>query len=146
MLACRGLRTIRSICSYRCSGTSRSATYTFAILNRVGSHGAGNMNIFRLVGDLSHLLAIILLLIKIWKTRSCAGIYAVWFQLSWAVNLTFNSLQQVWFWLACLTSLVSWLFPVLEFDMSDDSVLDPSDHSSVAIFRSRLPQILIYSI
>lgn len=32
------------------------------------------MNIFRLIGDLSHLLAIILLLIKIWKTRSCAGL------------------------------------------------------------------------
>ncbi|XP_071491970.1 ER lumen protein-retaining receptor 2 [Diadema antillarum] len=32
------------------------------------------MNIFRLIGDLSHLLAIILLLWKIWKTRSCAGI------------------------------------------------------------------------
>lgn len=32
------------------------------------------MNIFRLAGDLSHLLAIIILLIKIWKTRSCAGI------------------------------------------------------------------------
>lgn len=32
------------------------------------------MNIFRLVGDLSHLLAIILLLVKIWKTRSCAGV------------------------------------------------------------------------
>ncbi|EEB15034.1 ER lumen protein retaining receptor, putative [Pediculus humanus corporis] len=32
------------------------------------------MNIFRLVGDLSHLLAVIILLIKIWKTRSCAGI------------------------------------------------------------------------
>lgn len=32
------------------------------------------MNIFRLTGDLSHLLAIIILLIKIWKTRSCAGI------------------------------------------------------------------------
>jgi ER lumen protein retaining receptor len=32
------------------------------------------MNIFRLLGDLSHLLAIIVLLIKIWKTRSCAGI------------------------------------------------------------------------
>ena len=32
------------------------------------------MNIFRLVGDLSHLLAIVLLLLKIWKTRSCAGI------------------------------------------------------------------------
>lgn len=32
------------------------------------------MNIFRLVGDLSHLLAIIILLLKIWKTRSCSGI------------------------------------------------------------------------
>jgi len=32
------------------------------------------MNIFRLVGDLAHLGAIIILLIKIWKTRSCAGI------------------------------------------------------------------------
>lgn len=32
------------------------------------------MNIFRLVGDLSHLLAILLLLWKIWKSRSCAGI------------------------------------------------------------------------
>ena len=32
------------------------------------------MNLFRLVGDLSHLLAIVLLLLKIWKTRSCAGI------------------------------------------------------------------------
>lgn len=32
------------------------------------------MNIFRLTGDLSHLLAIIILLQKIWRTRSCAGI------------------------------------------------------------------------
>ncbi|XP_073246158.1 ER lumen protein-retaining receptor 2-like isoform X2 [Porites lutea] len=32
------------------------------------------MNIFRLTGDLSHLLAIVLLLWKIWKTRSCAGL------------------------------------------------------------------------
>ncbi|KAL1115974.1 hypothetical protein AAG570_005469 [Ranatra chinensis] len=32
------------------------------------------MNIFRLLGDLSHLLAVIILLMKIWKTRSCAGI------------------------------------------------------------------------
>jgi len=32
------------------------------------------MNIFRLVGDLSHLLAILILLAKIWKTRSCSGI------------------------------------------------------------------------
>lgn len=32
------------------------------------------MNIFRLLGDVSHLFAIIILLLKIWKTRSCAGI------------------------------------------------------------------------
>ncbi|KAI8122901.1 ER lumen protein retaining receptor [Lucilia cuprina] len=32
------------------------------------------MNIFRLVGDLAHVFAIIILLLKIWKTRSCAGI------------------------------------------------------------------------
>lgn len=31
------------------------------------------MNIFRLAGDVSHLMAIIILLLKIWKTRSCAG-------------------------------------------------------------------------
>ncbi|KAL3875734.1 hypothetical protein ACJMK2_033655 [Sinanodonta woodiana] len=32
------------------------------------------MNIFRLSGDMSHLLAIIILMLKMWKTRSCAGI------------------------------------------------------------------------
>uniref|UniRef100_A0ACB8FM32 ER lumen protein-retaining receptor 2 n=1 Tax=Sphaerodactylus townsendi TaxID=933632 RepID=A0ACB8FM32_9SAUR len=32
------------------------------------------MNIFRLTGDLSHLAAIIIMLLKIWKSRSCAGI------------------------------------------------------------------------
>uniref|UniRef100_A0A914VHX6 ER lumen protein-retaining receptor n=1 Tax=Plectus sambesii TaxID=2011161 RepID=A0A914VHX6_9BILA len=32
------------------------------------------MNIFRLAGDLAHLVAIVILLLKIWKTRSCAGI------------------------------------------------------------------------
>jgi len=32
------------------------------------------MNLFRLAGDLSHLTAIFILLLKIWKTRSCSGI------------------------------------------------------------------------
>jgi len=32
------------------------------------------MNIFRLVADLSHLFAILILLFKIWKTKSCAGL------------------------------------------------------------------------
>lgn len=32
------------------------------------------MNIFRLLGDFSHLAAILILLFKIWITRSCAGV------------------------------------------------------------------------
>ncbi|XP_048377560.1 ER lumen protein-retaining receptor 3 [Stegostoma tigrinum] len=32
------------------------------------------MNVFRLSGDLSHLLAILILLAKMWKSKSCAGI------------------------------------------------------------------------
>lgn len=31
------------------------------------------MNIFRLAGDVSHLVAIIILLLKIWRSKSCAG-------------------------------------------------------------------------
>uniref|UniRef100_A0A8R1IG04 ER lumen protein-retaining receptor n=1 Tax=Caenorhabditis japonica TaxID=281687 RepID=A0A8R1IG04_CAEJA len=34
------------------------------------------MNIFRIAADMSHLLAIIILLLKIWKSRSCSGISA----------------------------------------------------------------------
>lgn len=33
----------------------------------------GTMNVFRILGDLSHLLAMILLLVKIWRSKSCAG-------------------------------------------------------------------------
>ena len=32
------------------------------------------MNLFRLCGDLSHLLAIVILLLKIWKSRSVSGV------------------------------------------------------------------------
>ncbi|VDK71199.1 unnamed protein product [Litomosoides sigmodontis] len=32
------------------------------------------MNIFRFAGDSSHLIAIVILIVKIWKTRSCAGL------------------------------------------------------------------------
>lgn len=31
------------------------------------------MNVFRILGDLSHLLAMILLLGKIWRSKCCAG-------------------------------------------------------------------------
>ncbi|CAB3402929.1 unnamed protein product [Caenorhabditis bovis] len=32
------------------------------------------MNIFRISADMSHLIAVIILLVKIWKSRSCSGI------------------------------------------------------------------------
>lgn len=32
-----------------------------------------NMNVFRLAGDVSHVVAIIVLFVKIWRSRSCAG-------------------------------------------------------------------------
>lgn len=32
------------------------------------------MNVFRILGDLSHLLAMILLLGKIWRSKCCTGI------------------------------------------------------------------------
>ena len=43
------------------------------ISRKLGSGLSNKMNIFRLIGDMSHLLAIVLLLLKMWKTRSCAG-------------------------------------------------------------------------
>lgn len=45
------------------------------------------MNVFRLVGDLSHLLAIIFLLMKIWKSRSCAGLTLPMFLASYLVGV-----------------------------------------------------------
>jgi ER lumen protein retaining receptor len=35
------------------------------------------MNTFRLLGDLSHVLAVFVLLAKIWKTKSAAGKFSV---------------------------------------------------------------------
>lgn len=41
---------------------------------REGAGRAGwNMNVFRILGDLSHLLAMILLLGKIWRSKCCKG-------------------------------------------------------------------------
>lgn len=33
------------------------------------------MNVFRILGDVSHLLAMIILIVKIWRSKSCAGRY-----------------------------------------------------------------------
>ncbi|CAO2632952.1 ER lumen protein-retaining receptor 1, partial [Lemmus lemmus] len=55
---------------HRSSGAARSANLPQA----QSCPSSPVMNLFRFLGDLSHLLAIILLLLKIWKSRSCAGI------------------------------------------------------------------------
>ncbi|KAJ8926681.1 hypothetical protein NQ314_020930 [Rhamnusium bicolor] len=49
------------------------------------------MNIFRLTGDLSHLIAIIILLQKIWHTRSCAAL-----ALALLINHEFVFLEVLW--------------------------------------------------
>lgn len=49
------------------------------------------MNISRLAGDMSHLLAIILLLLKIWKTRSCAGWFDIMSEVECRQNSVFTS-------------------------------------------------------
>ncbi|TRY88392.1 hypothetical protein DNTS_018303, partial [Danionella cerebrum] len=38
------------------------------------------MNIFRLSGDICHLIAIVILLLKIWRSKSCAGGGAAWLE------------------------------------------------------------------
>ncbi|KRG03713.1 uncharacterized protein Dmoj_GI20444, isoform C [Drosophila mojavensis] len=46
----------------------------FTLKSKKRTYESLRMNIFRFAGDLSHVFAIIILLLKIWKTRSCAGI------------------------------------------------------------------------
>ena len=53
------------------------------------------MNIFRLAGDLSHLAAIIILLLKIWKTRSCAGISGKYFYNILLSDIVFDFIQKL---------------------------------------------------
>ena len=52
------------------------------------------MNIFRLAGDLSHLAAIIILLLKIWKTRSCAGISGKYFYNTLLSDIIFKHIER----------------------------------------------------
>ncbi|PAV85691.1 hypothetical protein WR25_08289 [Diploscapter pachys] len=50
------------------------------------------MNVFRLTGDMSHLLAVILLLVKIHNTRSCSGL-SLRSQILFALVFTFRYLD-----------------------------------------------------
>jgi len=67
------------------------------------------MNIFRLAGDMSHLLAIIILLLKIWKTRSCAGISGR-SQLLFALTYTARYLDLVTNWVSLYNTVMKVFF------------------------------------
>lgn len=53
--------------------TSPTGLSAGCALNFPGAGRVRTMNVFRILGDLSHLLAMILLLGKIWRSKSCAG-------------------------------------------------------------------------
>lgn len=72
------------------------------------------MNIFRLTGDLAHLLAIIILLLKIWKTRSCAGISGK-SQVLFAVVYTTRYLDLVFTYVSLYNSVMKIVFLVMSY-------------------------------
>jgi hypothetical protein len=53
--------------------------------HKATTHLSRRMNIFRLIGDLSHVLAILILLGKIWRQRNVAGV-----GLSLSLSLSFS--------------------------------------------------------
>ncbi|XP_076163732.1 ER lumen protein-retaining receptor [Ptiloglossa arizonensis] len=67
------------------------------------------MNIFRLSADMSHLLAIIILLLKIWKTRSCAGISGK-SQILFAIVYTMRYLDLVTTYISAYNTLMKIFF------------------------------------
>lgn len=54
------------------AAASAAAKFPGVACARAGPAG-WNMNVFRILGDLSHLLAMILLLGKIWRSKCCTG-------------------------------------------------------------------------
>uniref|UniRef100_A0A5K3FN64 ER lumen protein-retaining receptor n=2 Tax=Mesocestoides corti TaxID=53468 RepID=A0A5K3FN64_MESCO len=72
------------------------------------------MNIFRLLGDMSHLLAIILLLLKIWKTRSCAGLSGKT-QLMFALIFTTRYLDLFIYFVSTYNMLMKIAFVILSY-------------------------------
>lgn len=72
------------------------------------------MNIFRLLGDLSHLLAIIILLLKIWKTRSCAGISGK-SQLLFAITYTSRYLDLITTYISAYNTVMKLVFIIASY-------------------------------
>ncbi|VDP13259.1 unnamed protein product, partial [Onchocerca flexuosa] len=54
------------------------------------------MNVFRIAGDSSHLIAIAILIVNIWRTRSCAGLSGK-SQLLYAFVFTSRYLDLIYF-------------------------------------------------
>nr|CDS25774.1 ER lumen protein retaining receptor [Hymenolepis microstoma] len=72
------------------------------------------MNIFRLFGDVSHFVAIIILLLKIWKTRSCAGISGK-SQLAFAIVFSARYLDIFMYFVSMYNTLAKVVFIVSSY-------------------------------
>ncbi|CAH8644163.1 unnamed protein product [Schistosoma guineensis] len=105
------------------------------------------MNIFRLLGDFSHLVALIILLKKIWKTKSCAGLsgksqllFAVVF-ISRYVDLFFNFISlyntiMKLFFIICSCATVYFMY--FKFKATYDS-----NHDTFAVYLLLIPSLLL---
>ncbi|XP_018323705.2 ER lumen protein-retaining receptor, partial [Agrilus planipennis] len=69
---------------------------------------------FRLLGDLSHVIAIIILLLKIWKTRSCAGISGK-SQILFATVFATRYLDLLTTFVSIYNTLMKWMFLTTSF-------------------------------
>lgn len=72
------------------------------------------MNIFRLAGDVSHLVAIIILFMKIWKSKSCAGISGK-SQMLFALVFTTRYLDLVTSFISIYNTVMKVVFLVLAY-------------------------------
>eukprot|EP00800_Vazella_pourtalesii_P011130 TRINITY_DN2682_c1_g1_i2.p1 TRINITY_DN2682_c1_g1~~TRINITY_DN2682_c1_g1_i2.p1 ORF type:complete len:221 (+),score=23.85 TRINITY_DN2682_c1_g1_i2:89-751(+) len=72
------------------------------------------MNLFRLLGDVSHVIAIIILLMKIWKSRSCSGISGK-SQLLFAIVFSTRYLDLIFTYISLYNSVMKILFIVTAY-------------------------------
>ncbi|KAM9434992.1 ER lumen protein-retaining receptor 3 [Clarias gariepinus] len=72
------------------------------------------MNVFRLAGDVSHLLAIIILFVKIWRSKSCAGISGK-SQVLFAVVFTTRYLDLFTVYISLYNTIMKVVFLILAY-------------------------------
>ncbi|CAH8638994.1 unnamed protein product [Heterobilharzia americana] len=105
------------------------------------------MNIFRLLGDFSHLIALIILLKKIWKTKSCAGLsgksqllFAIVFisrylDLFFTFISLYNMIMKIFF-IGCSCATVYLMY--FKFKATYDS-----NHDTFAVYLLLVPSLLL---